>query len=82
MNKKDVLEKLRKELDFDDDTLKKIGHVFDNNFILGKNNKEKILDALTKEVNIDRSTADKVYNTFMSVIGKGIKDKVLGILKK
>ena len=82
MNKKEVLEKIKKELKLDDDMIKKIGDVFEKNFLSGKNNKETILDELMKKVGIDKKTANKIYNKFMSVVGNGIKDKIIGFLKK
>ena len=82
MNKKEVLEKIKKELKLDDDMIKKIGDVFEKNFLSGKNNKETILDELLKKVGIDKKTANKIYNKFMSVVGNGIKDKIIGFLKK
>ena len=77
-----VLEKIKKELKLDDDMIKKIGDVFEKNFLSGKNNKETILDELMKKVGIDKKTANKIYNKFMSVVGNGIKDKIIGFLKK
>ena len=44
MNKKEVLEKIKKELKLDDDMIKKIGDVFEKNFLAGKNNKETIIN--------------------------------------
>ena len=82
MNRKELFEKLKKELKLDDEMVKKIGNIFDNNFIIGKNNKEKIIDELINKVNVDKKTANTIYNKFVSVVESGIKNKMLGILKK
>lgn len=82
MNRKELFEKLKKELKLDDEMVKKIGNIFDNNFIIGKNNKEKIIDELMDKVNIDKKTANKIYNKFVNVVESGIKNKILGIIKK
>ena len=82
MNRKELLEKLKKELNLSEDKIEKINSIFENNMFIGKKNKENILDELMKKVNIDKNTAEKIYNKFMDIIGNGIKDKILNVFKK
>ena len=82
MNKKEVLEKLKKELKLDDDKIKKISGILDSDLLKGKINKDKIIEELVSKVKIDKTTAEKIYKKFMELVGNGIKDKILDIFKK
>ena len=81
MNKKELLEKLKKELSLDDAKIKKIEAVFNKYFVIGKNNKDKILEELKNKLKLTDEQANKIYNKFAEVVGNGIKDKIVGLFK-
>ena len=77
MNKEKVLSVLREKLNLDDEKINKISNIVEDTFLVGKNNKEKMLSRFQEELHIDNEFANKIYDTVMSVIGGGIKDKLL-----
>jgi hypothetical protein len=76
MKKNDIKKELKAKLKLDDNTITIINDVFENHFIIGKNNKIKIINDLKDRLNIDDLKADNIYNTFMNIIGNGFKEKL------
>ena len=76
MNKKEVLEKIKKALNCNDETVNKINEVVESTFLIGKNNKDSMIKKFMEKLNISSKEADKIYNTVINIIGNGIKDKI------
>lgn len=76
MNKEKVIKELEKKLNFSKDECVVINEVFENHFIVGKNNKEKIIDDLKSKLSISENEADNIYNSFFDIFVKGVKDKI------
>lgn len=53
-----------------------VNNILEGHFIVGKNNKEKIISKLREQLNIADEEAEKIYESAMSLIGGGIKDKL------
>lgn len=76
MNKSDVIEKLKQELNYSEDQCVLINNIVEDTFLIGKKNKEKMIERFINELNIDELEANNIYEVFMSIIGNGIKDKL------
>ncbi len=81
MNKKDVINKIKELTGFDDEKANTINDILENNLIVGKHGKEKITSELMERLSIREEEADKIYNTCMSIITSGVKDKILNPFK-
>ena len=76
MNKKEVIEKLKEELNISEEKCIIINNIIEDHFIIGKKNKEKIIEDLKKQLEVSETEANYIYNTFMSILGKGLEDKI------
>ena len=80
MDLKNVLEKVKKEMNLSDDIVNKITKVVTDN--LG--NKDNIISELVKKVNLSELDAKKIYDKIKDALasetGKAIANKVLDFL--
>ncbi len=76
MNKQEVIEKLQKELKYDDEKCIIINKIIEETFLIGRKNKQKMIDRFIEEVNVNDDEANKIYETFMDIISKGLKEKL------
>ena len=76
MNKQEVIEKLQKELKYDDEKCININKIIEETFLIGRKNKQKMIDRFIEEVNVNDDEANKIYETFMDIISKGLKEKL------
>lgn len=80
MDLKGVLEKVKKEMNFSDVIVNKIGKVVTDNI----GNKDNIISELVKKVNLSEIDAKKVYDLVKSALaseaGKAITNKVMDFL--
>ncbi len=76
MNKQEIIEKIKKELNYDEEKCIKINKIIEETFLIGKKNKEKMIERFIEEINVDKEEANKVYETFMNIIKEGLKDKI------
>jgi len=76
MNKEDVINKLVEVTKLDKEKCIAINEILENNFFVGKKNKEKIISDISSKLNMNEMDAEKIYESAMSVIGSGIKDKL------
>ncbi len=76
MNKQEVIEKLQKELKYDDEKCIIINKIIEETFLIGRKNKQKMIDRFIEEVNVNDDEANKIYETFMNIISKGLKEKL------
>lgn len=76
MNKKKFIEELESVTGLDKDKCVIVNDILESNFIVGKKNKEKIVSNLMEQLNLTTSEADILYDSAMSIIGSGIKDKL------
>lgn len=74
MNK--ITDELKRKTDYNDKQIEKIDIILNDHFIIGKNNKKKIINDFVSKLDIDMKEADKLYNTCMSIIMNGIKEKI------
>lgn len=76
MNKEKVIKELEKVTGLDNGKCTIINSILEGHFLLGKNNKEKIVSDIQNKLNVTSEEAEKIYESAMSVIGSGIKDKL------
>ena len=76
MNKKELIEKLSSKIGYSVEDTKKINNIFEENFIIGKNNKEKIISKLIEIIGINENEANKIYESFAGILKDGIIDKL------
>ena len=77
MNKTDVINKLKEELNYSEERCLAIDNIYEENFIFGKTNKEKVIEKFVTRLNMDNSEAEHVYEVMSSIVTKGIKDSIL-----
>lgn len=76
MNKKEFIKKLEEVTGLDNDKCITINDTLEHHFIVGKENKNRIIDDLREKLEISNDEAEKIYESAMSIIGTGIKDKL------
>lgn len=76
MNKEKFIEKLEEVTGLDNGKCTIINSILEDHFLIGKNNKEKIVTDIKTKLNVADEEAEKIYESAMSIIGSGIKDKL------
>lgn len=76
MNKEKFVSELGKVTGLDDNKCVIINSILEDNFIVGKKNKEKIISDIEKQLGMNKNDSEKIYESAMSIIGSGIKDKL------
>lgn len=76
MNKKEVIGRLKEELNYSEEQCVIINNIVEDTFLIGKKNKEKMIERFVNELNVNKEEANRIYEVFMSIIGNGIKDKL------
>lgn len=76
MNKEKLIKELENVTGLDNGKCTIINDILENNFIVGKKNKEKIVSDVMEKLEITREEAEKIYESAMSILGSGIKDKL------
>lgn len=76
MNKEEFIKKLENVTGLDNNKCTIINSILENHFIIGKNNKEKIINDIMFQLQMTNENAEKIYESAMSIIGTGIKDKL------
>ena len=76
MNKREFIKELSKITNLTEDKCAVINDVLEDTFIIGKNSKDKILAKIKDKLNLTDEQVDDIYNKAMSIIAKGIKDKI------
>lgn len=76
MNKEKFIEKLENVTGLDNGKCTIINSILESHFIVGRNNKEKMISDITEKLEMTREEAEKIYESAMSIIGSGIKDKL------
>lgn len=85
MNKTDVINKLKEELNYDEERCLAIDNIYEENFIFGKTNKERVIEKFISKLNMDQSEAEHVYEVMSSIVTNAIKDRIkhpFGNIKK
>jgi hypothetical protein len=77
MNKSDFIKALESKLNIEEDKAIQINSIVEDTFIIGKKNKEVMIDKFMSTLKVNEEDANKIYDTVMSVISTGIKDKIL-----
>lgn len=76
MNKKEVIKKLGEVTNLSEEKCVIINDILEEHFIIGKNNKEKIMSDISEKLKTTREESENIYESAMSIIGSGIKDKL------
>lgn len=76
MNEEKLIKELEKVTGLDSDKCIIINNILENHFIIGKNNKEKIINDIMIQLQTTNEEAETIYESAMSIIGTGIKDKL------
>lgn len=76
MDKKEFIEKLLKQTNYDERKCNLINSIIEDTFIIGKKSKEKMIVEFKEKLKIEEQEANKVYEIVMQIIGTGIKDKL------
>lgn len=76
MNKKEVIKKLGEVTNLSEEKCIIINDILEEHFIIGKNNKEKIISDISEKLEATREESENIYESAMSIIGSGIKDKL------
>lgn len=76
MDKKEFIEKLSKQTNYDERKCNLINSIIEDTFIIGKKSKEKMIVEFKEKLKIEEQEANKVYEIVMQIIGAGIKDKL------
>ena len=76
MNKSEFIEELSKQTQFDEEKCHLINEILESRFIIGKKGKEQIVTEFEEKLLLKNTEADELYNTCMSILGKGMIDKL------
>ena len=76
MNKKEVIKKLGEVTNLSEEKCIIINDILEEHFIIGKNNKKKIISDISEKLKTTREESENIYESAMSIIGSGIKDKL------
>lgn len=76
MNKEKFVKELEKVTGLDNEKCVMINNILESNFLIGKKNKEKIVSDIVEQLGFTTLDAEKIYESAMSIIGTGIKDKL------
>lgn len=76
MNKEKFIKELERVTGLDNTKCIIINNILESKFIIGKKNKEKIISELEEQLNITQEEAEKIYESAMSILASGIKDKL------
>lgn len=77
MNKKEFVNTLQKELNYDEDKCIIINDILENTFLLGKKNKDTMISEFISKFDISSDEAEKIYETAMSILSKELKKSIL-----
>lgn len=76
MNKERFIKELENVTGLDNNKCTIINSILEDHFIIGKNSKEKIVNDIMLQLQMTNEKAEKIYESAMSIIGTGIKDKL------
>ena len=77
MNKEKFVKELENVTGLDNEKCIIINNILESNFIVGKKNKEKIISDVMEKLEMTREEAEKIYESAMSILSSGIKDKLM-----
>ena len=76
MEKQEFLNKLSERLNLDEEKVKKVNDILEDNFLIGKENKEKIIDSFKGALDVTEEVANNIYEAAMDIIGSGLLDAI------
>lgn len=76
MNKEKFIKELEKVTGLDNGKCTIINNILESHFIIGKKNKEKMISDFMEQLAVTSEEAEKIYESAMSILGSGIKDKL------
>lgn len=76
MNKESFIKELERVTGLSTEKCIIINSILEDHFIVGKKNKEKMICDIMETLDMNDAEAEKIYESAMSIIGTGIKDKL------
>ena len=76
MNKKQFIQELEKVTGLDNSKCIIINDIIEKHFIMGKKNKKKMVADIIDKLKMTKDQAEEIYESSMSIIGGGIKEKL------
>lgn len=76
MNKEKFIKELEKVTGLDNAKCVIVNNILENHFIIGKKNKEEIILDMEEQLKITREDAERIYESAMSILASGLKDKL------
>lgn len=76
MNKQKFIKELANITGIDEDKCIIINSILESHFIFGKKNKEKVISDIIEQISVTNEEAEKIYESAMSILVNGIKDKL------
>ncbi len=76
MNKKQFIQELEKVTGLGNSKCIIINDIIEKHFIIGKKNKEKMVADIIDKLKMTKDQAEEIYESSMSIIGGGIKEKL------
>lgn len=76
MNKSEFIKILSEKTGYNEENCNLINSIIEDTFIIGKKSKDKMIEKFKEQINLDQNEANKLYETIMSIIGSGIKNKL------
>lgn len=76
MNKRELIERLATTANLSINDSEASVNIIENNNIFSSKNKESIINKLIDKLDIDEIKAQGIYDNFMNLIKKGIKNRI------
>ena len=76
MNKEEFVKELKNITGLDDGKCTIINNILESHFIIGKKNKEKMISDIIEQLEVTSEEAEKIYESAMTILSGGIKDKL------
>ena len=76
MGKREFIEKISEELDYDKDKSTLINSIVEDTFFIDKTNKDEMISRFVSELNVGEEEAERIYGTVMNIMGSEIKNKI------
>lgn len=76
MNKEKFIQELERVTGLDNNKCIIVNNILENHFIVGRKNKEKMILDMEEQLEITKEDAERIYESIMSILANGIKDKL------
>lgn len=76
MNKKEFINELSKELNYEIEKCIIINDILENNFFISKKNKDIIIKQIIDKLEVSIEEANKIYNISINIVKEEVKNKL------